>query len=108
MSEKEFLDLAETTLNKIEAAMDQLNDDDVIDVECKRNGNVLEIEFIDNGSKIIINSQAPMQEMWMAARAGGYHYKHIDGAWRNTRDGSELFATLSDLASAQGGAPIRL
>jgi CyaY protein len=108
MSEKEFLDLAESTLNTIEAAMDRLNDEDVIDVECKRSGNVLEIEFIDNGSKIIINSQAPMKEMWVAAKSGGFHYKHVDGAWRNTRDGSELFAALSLLASAQGGADVTL
>ena len=108
MSEKEFLDLAESTLNTIEAAMDRLNDEDVIDVECKRSGNVLEIEFIDNGSKIIINSQAPMKEMWVAAKSGGFHYKHIDGAWRNTRDGSELFAALSHLASEQGGASVTL
>ena len=108
MSEKEFLDLAETTLNKIEEAMDRLNDEDVIDVECKRSGNVLEIEFIDNGSKIIVNSQAPMQELWVAAKSGGFHYKRIDGVWINTRDGSELFAALSDLASAQGGARVTL
>ena len=108
MSEKEFLDLAETTLNTIEAAMDRLNDEDVIDVECKRSGNVLEIEFIDNGSKIIINSQAPMKEMWVAAKSGGFHYRHTDGAWRNTRDGSELYAALSILASAQGGAAVTL
>lgn len=108
MSEKEFLDLAESTLNTIEAAMDRLNDEDVIDVECKRSGNVLEIEFIDNGSKIIVNSQAPMKELWVAAKAGGYHYKYQDGAWRNTRDGSELFASLSSLASAQGGASVTL
>ncbi|CUI06848.1 iron donor protein CyaY [Massilia sp. P8910] len=108
MSEKEFLDLAETTLNKIEEAMDRLNDEDVIDVECKRSGNVLEIEFIDNGSKIIVNSQAPMQELWVAAKSGGFHYKRIDGAWINTRDGSELFAALADLASAQGGARVTL
>ncbi len=108
MSEKEFLDLAETTLNAIEASMDRLNDEDVIDVECKRSGNVLEIEFIDNGSKIIVNSQAPMREMWVAAKAGGYHYKHDGTAWRNTRDGSELFATLSTLASQQGGAVVVL
>ncbi|MFB9240735.1 iron donor protein CyaY [Massilia antarctica] len=108
MSEKEFLDLAETTLNKIEEAMDRLNDEDVIDVECKRSGNVLEIEFIDNGSKIIVNSQAPMQELWVAAKSGGFHYKRLDGAWVNTRDGSELFAALSDLASAQGGARVTL
>ena len=108
MSEKEFLDLAETTLNQIEAAMDRLNDEDVIDVECKRSGNVLEIEFIDNGSKIIINSQAPMKEMWVAAKSGGFHYKHQDGVWTNTRDGSELYAALSLLASAQGGAAVTL
>lgn len=108
MSEKEFLDLAELTLNTIEAAMDRLNDEDLIDVECKRSGNVLEIEFIDNGSKIIINSQAPMQEMWVAAKSGGFHYKHLDGVWINTRDGTELYASLSALASAQGGAAITL
>ena len=108
MSEKEFLDLAESTLNTIEEAMDRLNDEDVIDVECKRSGNVLEIEFIDNGSKIIINSQAPMKEMWVAAKAGGYHYKYVDGAWINTRDGSELYAALSALASGQGGATVTL
>jgi CyaY protein len=108
MSEKEFLDLAETTLNTIEEAMDRLNDEDVIDVECKRSGNVLEIEFIDNGSKIIINSQAPMKEMWVAAKSGGFHYKYLDGVWRNTRDNSELYAALSALASAQGGASVTL
>jgi CyaY protein len=107
-SDSEFLDQAETTLNAIEAALDRLNDEDVIDVECKRSGNVLEIEFIDNGSKIIVNSQAAMQELWVAAKAGGYHYKRIDGQWINTRDGSELFAALSELAGAQGGASITL
>ena len=108
MSETEFLDLVDQTLDTIEAAMDRLNDEDVLDVECKRSGNVLEIEFIDNGSKIIVNSQAPLQEMWVAARAGGFHYKRVDGEWRNTRDGSELFAALSQLASAQGGAAVTL
>lgn len=106
MSETEFLDLADSTLGTIEAAMDRLNDDDVIDVECKRSGNVLEIEFIDNGSKIIVNSQAPLQEMWVAAKSGGFHYKRADGKWINTRDGTELYAALSTLASEQGGTAV--
>lgn len=108
MTETEFLDLAESTLDRIENCFDNLNDQDVIDVECKRSGNVLEIEFIDNGSKIIVNSQAPLQEMWVAARAGGYHYKRVGDEWRNTRDDSELFTALSDLATQQGGAPVKL
>jgi len=108
MSESEFLALAEATLNQIEAALDRLNDEDVLDVECSRSGNVLEIEFIDNGTKIIVNSQAPMREMWVAARSGGFHYKRVDGQWVNTRDGSELFAALSTMVSEQAGALVVL
>ncbi len=108
MTETEFLDLADLTLKQIEEAFDRLNDEDVIDVECKRSGNVLEIEFIDNGSKIIVNSQAPLQEMWVAARSGGYHYKRVNDEWRNTRDDSEFFASLSKYASEQGGAQVSL
>ena len=108
MTETEFLDLADATLNEIELAFDRLFEQDVVDVECKRSGNVLEIEFVDNGSKIIVNSQAPLQEMWVAARAGGFHYKRVNDEWRNTRDNSELFASLSDYATQQGGAPIKL
>ena len=108
MSESEFLALVEATLTDIEAALDRLNDADVLDVECSRSGNVLEIEFIDNGTKIIVNSQAPMREMWVAARSGGFHYKRVGDEWINTRDGSELFAALSSMASEQAGAPVIL
>ena len=108
MGESEFLAQAEATLSAIEAALDRLNDQELLDVECSRSGNVLEIEFIDNGSKIIVNSQAAMQELWVAARSGGFHYKQQDGLWTNTRDGSELFAALSALVSAQAGASVQL
>lgn len=108
MGEHEFLDLAEATLDKIETGLDALNDEDLLDVECKRSGNVLEIEFIYNGSKIIVNSQAAMQEMWVAAKSGGFHYKHEGGKWVNTRDKTELFAALSKLVSEQAGTAVKL
>ncbi len=108
MTESEFLDLADSTLSRVETCFDNLNDQDVVDVECKRNGNVLEIEFIANGSKIIVNSQAPMKEMWIAARSGGFHYRRIDDRWINTRDGSEFYEALSRMASEQAGIPLTL
>lgn len=108
MSESEFLALAEATLTAIEASLDRLNDEDLLDVECSRSGNVLQIEFVDNGSKIIVNSQAPMQELWVAAKSGGFHYKRVGRQWRNTRDDSELFAALSAIASEQGGTAVTL
>lgn len=108
MSESEFLALAEAVLDQIEAGLELAADEADVDLECSRSGNVLQIEFFDNGSKIIVNTQAPMQEIWVAAKAGGYHYRLNEGHWLNTRDGSELFAALSDLASAQAGTALRL
>jgi len=46
--------------------------------------------------------------MWVAARSGGFHYKRVGDEWLNTRDGSELFAALSSMASEQAGAPVVL
>lgn len=106
MTESEFLTLADQTLVTIEAALERIANDTDIDVEYSRSGNVLTIEFADNGSKIIVNSQTPMQEMWVAARSGGFHYRREGGKWVNTRDGTELFAALSNMASEQSGALI--
>ena len=108
MTESEFLDLADATLNAIETALEDACDASELDVECSRSGNVLEIECISNGSKIIINSQAPMQEMWLAARSGGFHYRFDGQHWLNTRDGSEFYATLSEVVSSQAGVPVTL
>ena len=108
MSESEFLTAAEAAINAIETGMERAAEAADVDLECSRSGNVLQVEFFDNGSKIIVNTQAPMQEIWVAARAGGFHYRLQDAQWRNTRDGSELFAALAELASAQAGAPLKL
>jgi len=102
MTESEFLILAESCLAQVEEMFEKAFDNDELDVECSRSGNVLTIEFVNNGSKMIVNSQAPMQEMWLAARSGGFHYKYDGQHWLNTRDGSELFATLARLGKEQG------
>ena len=108
MTESEFLATAEAALGKIETALENTADQNGLDVACSRSGNVLEVEFVDNGSKIIINSQVPMQELWIAAKSGGFHYKQKGDIWVNTRDGSEFFAALSAMISSQGGVPVML
>ena len=97
MTESEFNQLADAALARIETAMDNSDGD----AECNRSGNVLEIEF-DDGQKIIINRHDVNQEIWVAARSGGFHYAWQDGAWRSRRDGSELFDKLAELFAGQG------
>lgn len=108
MTESEFLALAEAVLADIELRLERAAEAAEVDVELSRNGNVLEVEFIDNRSKIIINTQAPMQEIWIAARTGGFHYRLQGSEWRDSRNGSELYAALSEMASAQAGNTVTL
>lgn len=108
MTESEFLGLAENTLETIERALENAANVDDLDTECSRSGNVLEIEFVETGTKIIVNSQTPMQEIWIAARSGGFHYKRVQDQWIDTRAGEELFAALSRLVSEQAGQAIHL
>jgi len=103
MSETEFLAEAERALGAIESAIEAVD----ADIDATRSGNVLTLELGD-GSKVVVNSQAPMRQIWIAARSGGFHYEWRDGAWRDTRDGSELFAALSRVLSAQGGVAVVL
>jgi len=92
-------------LARIESTTDRWLQDDVVDIDTQRTGGLLELGFPD-GSKIIVNTQPPLHEVWLATRAGGYHYRWRDGAWRDTRDGSEFLAVLSRNASAQAGKPL--
>ena len=60
-----------------------------------------------NRSQIIINLQKPLQEVWMAAKSGGYHYRWDQGQWQDTKGQGEFFAALSRDASAQAGMALR-
>ncbi len=93
-------------LARVEAAADRWLQDDVIDIDTHRTGGLLELAF-PNGSKIIINTQPPLHEVWLAARGGGFHYRWSAGQWCDTRDGSEFIAALSQHASAQGGKALQ-
>lgn len=108
MTESEFLARAEATLDALESALEQAADAHGLDLECSRSGNVLEIELIDHGGKIIINSQAPMQEIWVASKSGGFHYKADGARWIDTRDGSELMAALSHTIRELSGVALPL
>jgi CyaY protein len=104
MSQPDFDALADRALEQIQRALDASGVE--VDIEAKAEG-VIELEFED-GSRMVINRHRAAGEIWVAARSGGFHYRWDGAAWRDTRDGSELFAALSRLVSAQGGKPVRL
>ena len=102
LTDAQFDGLTRATLAAIEVAVDRWLQDDVIDIDSHRTGGLLELDFPD-GSKIVVNTQPPLHELWLAARAGGRHFRHEAGRWIDTRDGTEFFAALSQHASQQAG-----
>jgi CyaY protein len=105
MTDAEYHRLAFAVLSRIEATLDGWLQSDVIDIDSQRTGGLLELTM-PAGSKIVINTQPPLQELWLAARAGGYHFKQVGGQWRDTKDGVEFFERLSREASTQAGKPL--
>lgn len=106
MTDLEYLDRAEGLLRAIELACDRINDETDADVDNQRVGGMITLTFA-NRSQIIVNLQKPLQEVWLAARAGGFHYRHDGRAWVDTKGQGEFFENLSRFASEQAGRPLR-
>jgi CyaY protein len=102
MTDSEYLRLADTLFRQLEHGLEAAD----LDYELAA-GGILEIEF-DDGSKIVVNRQPPMREIWVASRSGGFHYRWQDGAWRDGRGGGEFYADLSAMASSQSGRTVTL
>lgn len=102
MTDLEFLDQAEALLKAVEASCDRMNDENDADIDNQRVGAMVTLSFA-NKSQIVINLQKPLHEVWMAAKAGGYHYRFDQGQWLDSKGQGEFLAQLSRQASAQAG-----
>jgi CyaY protein len=105
MNEAEFHKSVTATLLHIEQAVETCG----VDIEFENAGDILTLEF-KNGTKIIVNKQGAANQIWVAAKSGGFHYDFdpITRQWRNDQSGAELLAELSRLASEQAGARVSL
>ena len=84
MTETEFLALVDQVLDSIESQADDWAAGLDVDIEATRSGNVLTLVFED-GTQVVVNAQAAMQELWVAARSGGFHYRYDGQHWNDTR-----------------------
>jgi len=97
MNETDFHRAVDAVLARVERAAERTESLDV-DLE----SGILTLECAD-GTRIIVNRQTPNREIWVAARSGGFHFRFVDGEWRDTRSGEELFASLAAIVASQAG-----
>jgi CyaY protein len=112
IDDKQFHQLGGNLLQSIEVALEAADDALDLDLDVERQGgNVINIRFRDR-SVIVVNTQAPLHEIWVAAKSGGYHYRWAGTLatplWLDTKTGRELLADLSEFASAQAGQEIAI
>ena len=107
MNESEFNDLVDDILVHIEDAVEDASDESGVDMDYETSGGILTISF-PNGSQIIINRQAPLKQIWVAAKSGGFHfdYDETNDNWQCNDE--ELFAALSKYCTEQSGTSITL
>ena len=97
MTESDFHRAFEQVLARIEAAVEA---GDALEADLE--GGILTITCPDD-SRVIVNRQTPNREVWVAARSGGFHFAWREGAWRDTRSGDELYASLARILALQAG-----
>jgi CyaY protein len=102
MNESEFHRAVDAVLARIESALEDAGGLDV-DLE----SGILTVACPD-ATRVIVNRQTPNREIWVAARSGGFHFAWRDGAWRDTRSGEELFASLARVIESQSGIRVDL
>lgn len=111
MTDNEYQQLIEKTLFAIEDAIENSG----AEIDYETNQGILTLQF-SNRTKIIINPQPAVKQLWVAAKAGGFHLDYFatnqhwltDNAQGEELKGEELFSLLSRLCTEQANEPIIL
>lgn len=107
MAQPSFLLLAEQTIEDLMARIEAV--DALADVDLHLIDGVLTVGFED-GSKLILNRQEPVSQLWLASPEGPAHFGYDAAAddWRNDKTGESLLTTLERVLGHKVGKPVRL
>lgn len=103
MNDSQYDLMADDLLLAVEEAIEDCG----VDIDFESVSGLLTLAFI-NGSKIIINKQAPLHEIWVATKFNGHHFEYQQSEWIDKRGGGEFWQFLSKAVSVQADANITL
>ena len=108
MTDYEYHKLADEMFSALEDAIEYAIDEQDADIDVDASGNVLQLEFQDH-SKIVINKQEPLHQIWVATQFGGYHFSFVDGKWIDERsDAGEFMPFVVESIRRQGDVTLKL
>jgi len=103
MNDSEYNITAEDLLLAVEEAIEDCGHD----IDYEGVGGLLTLTF-KNSTKIIINKQAPLHEIWVATKFNGHHFNFDNDQWTDKRGGGEFWQFISKAVSVQAEAEITL
>ncbi|UVE17665.1 iron donor protein CyaY [Pseudomonas sp. LS44] len=100
LSEARFHDLVDAA----QQAVEDIYDDSDLDLDLENSAGVLTVRF-PNGSQVILSRQAPIRQLWLAARSGGFHFDYDAESERWVCDSSDelLGEMLARITLEQAG-----
>jgi CyaY protein len=103
LTEARFHDLVDT----VQQAVEDIFDDSDLDLDLENSAGVLTVRF-ENGTQLIFSRQAPIRQLWLAARSGGFHFDYDDASERWICDSSDelLGEMLARITLEQSGASL--
>lgn len=103
MNDSQYNLIADELLLAVEEAIEDCG----VDIDYESVSGLLTLIF-KNGTKIIINKQAPLHQIWVATKFDGHHFEMQDDHWVDNRGGGEFWQFLSSAVSRQADTNITL
>ncbi len=105
MDESRYHKLIGETFRKIENAVIDI---DPSEIDFDSAGDVMTLTM-KNGVRCIVNTQRPVRQIWVAARANAWHFSYDDATstWQDDKGRGELFATLTAIAKEHAGVDVK-
>jgi CyaY protein len=103
ITESQYHELVDQVLLSIEEALD----DFAVDIDTESAEGILTLTF-ENGTKMVLNKQEPLLQLWVATKFNGHHFNYADGLWIDERGAGEFWAFLNEAMTVQAEQPVVL
>lgn len=103
MNDSQYNLIADNLLLAVEEAIEATG----VDIDYEGVGGLLTLTF-KNATKIIINKQAPLHQIWVATKFNGHHFEMKDDQWHDNRGAGEFWQFLSAAVSKQAQETVTL
>ena len=101
MNDNQYHQMVDDIFITLEEALDVCE----VDIDYESAGGILTLIF-PNQTKIILNKQPPLHQIWVATKYNGHHFNFQDDQWIDERTGAEFWSFMDEAATKQAGQPV--